>query len=218
MVSSSRCSTGSRSSASPTDDDVIDTIEVIAQVDLEADYPYLVDVGGLPCWPSQPAWDHIVGGDGLRARRSRSRADRQSVESHTDGAATRRRLRSGRARHLDRWTRGRSAPSSGRAESEVPGDARQPHHRRDARGAGVVGEAARRTSAGPRRSARSRRATPSRSTRTATCRTSSRAKRSLRTRSTASATSADRCRTPVDHDARSRGGQAGGDSTTSPPR
>ncbi len=48
------------------DDDVIDTIEVIAQVDIAADYPFLVDVGGLPCWPSQPAWDHIVGGDGLR--------------------------------------------------------------------------------------------------------------------------------------------------------
>ena len=49
------------------DDDVIDSIEVIAQVDLGPDYPFLVDVGGLPCWPSQPAWDHIVDGDTLRA-------------------------------------------------------------------------------------------------------------------------------------------------------
>jgi uncharacterized protein with NAD-binding domain and iron-sulfur cluster len=50
------------------DDDVIETIEVIQQVDLEPGYPYLVDVGGLPCWPSQPAWDHIVHGDQLRAK------------------------------------------------------------------------------------------------------------------------------------------------------
>ena len=49
------------------DDNVIDSIEVIAQVDPTQDYPFLVDVGGLPCWPSQPAWDHIVDGDRLRA-------------------------------------------------------------------------------------------------------------------------------------------------------
>lgn len=48
-------------------EDAIDTIEVIAQVDIEENYPFLIDVGGLPCWPSQPAWDHIVGGDRLRA-------------------------------------------------------------------------------------------------------------------------------------------------------
>ncbi len=50
------------------DDDVIDSIEVIPQVDLEPDYPYLIDVGGLPCWPSQPAWDHIVDGSKLQAQ------------------------------------------------------------------------------------------------------------------------------------------------------
>ena len=49
------------------DDNAIDTIEVIPQVDLEPDYPFLTPVGGLPCWPSQPAWDHIVDGDKLRA-------------------------------------------------------------------------------------------------------------------------------------------------------
>ncbi|HEX3090268.1 MAG TPA: FAD-dependent oxidoreductase, partial [Ilumatobacteraceae bacterium] len=43
-----------------------DTIEVIAQVDIDADYQFLVDVNGLPCWPSQPDWGHIAGGDGLR--------------------------------------------------------------------------------------------------------------------------------------------------------
>ena len=48
------------------DDDLIDTIEVIQQVDVAADYRYLIDVGGLPCWPSEPAWDHIVDGDRLR--------------------------------------------------------------------------------------------------------------------------------------------------------
>ncbi len=48
------------------DDNVIDTIEVIAQVDIDADYQFLVDVNGLPCWPSQPDWGHIAGGDGLR--------------------------------------------------------------------------------------------------------------------------------------------------------
>ena len=48
------------------DDDVIETIEIIQQVDPNADYPYLIDVGGLPCWPSEPAWDHIADGDRLR--------------------------------------------------------------------------------------------------------------------------------------------------------
>jgi uncharacterized protein with NAD-binding domain and iron-sulfur cluster len=49
------------------DDNVVDTIDVIAQVDIGADYQFLVDVGGLPCWPSEPDWDHIVDGDRLRA-------------------------------------------------------------------------------------------------------------------------------------------------------
>ncbi|HZX53143.1 MAG TPA: acetoacetate decarboxylase family protein, partial [Ilumatobacteraceae bacterium] len=48
------------------DDDAIETIEVISQVDPTADYPYLVDVAGLPCWPSEPSWDHITDGHKLR--------------------------------------------------------------------------------------------------------------------------------------------------------
>jgi uncharacterized protein with NAD-binding domain and iron-sulfur cluster len=49
-----------------TDDDSIDAIEVISQVDPSADYPFLVNVNGLPCWPSEPSWDHITDGQKLR--------------------------------------------------------------------------------------------------------------------------------------------------------
>ena len=47
------------------DDDSIETIEIITQVDPTKDYPYLIDVVGLPCWPSEPSWDHITDGQKL---------------------------------------------------------------------------------------------------------------------------------------------------------
>jgi hypothetical protein len=48
------------------DDDVVDTVTVVQQVDVTDGYEYLVDVKGLPCWPSAPDWAHIVDGDKLR--------------------------------------------------------------------------------------------------------------------------------------------------------
>jgi uncharacterized protein with NAD-binding domain and iron-sulfur cluster len=47
---------------------LVDTIEVVPQVDLVLDqYEPLVDVGGLPCWPSEPRWEELEGGVELRA-------------------------------------------------------------------------------------------------------------------------------------------------------
>ena len=49
------------------DRDLVDTIEVIPQVRLKgAEYYPLVEVKGLGCWPSEPHWDQIVGGQKLR--------------------------------------------------------------------------------------------------------------------------------------------------------
>ena len=45
----------------------IDEIEVVPQVGNATDgYEPLIDVGGLPCWPSEPLWDRLEGGDELR--------------------------------------------------------------------------------------------------------------------------------------------------------
>jgi uncharacterized protein with NAD-binding domain and iron-sulfur cluster len=45
----------------------IDEIEVVPQVGNAADrYEPLIDVGGLPCWPSEPLWDRLESGDELR--------------------------------------------------------------------------------------------------------------------------------------------------------
>jgi uncharacterized protein with NAD-binding domain and iron-sulfur cluster len=45
----------------------VDSIEVVPQVALAAgDYEPLVGVGGLPCWPSEPLWDQLEGGEELR--------------------------------------------------------------------------------------------------------------------------------------------------------
>ena len=47
----------------------IDTIDVVPQVDIVADeYSPLIDVKGLPCWPSEPDWSQLRDGDELRAR------------------------------------------------------------------------------------------------------------------------------------------------------
>ena len=46
---------------------VISAIEIALQVDLKVpEYSPLVDVNGLPCWPSTPITDQIVNGDALK--------------------------------------------------------------------------------------------------------------------------------------------------------
>ncbi len=42
-------------------------IVVARQVDLLGDYDPLVTVKGLPCWPSEPRWELIKGGDAMKA-------------------------------------------------------------------------------------------------------------------------------------------------------
>jgi uncharacterized protein with NAD-binding domain and iron-sulfur cluster len=48
--------------------DRLETIVIQPQVRLKDDKPYepLVEVCGLPCWPSEPLWEQIVDGDALR--------------------------------------------------------------------------------------------------------------------------------------------------------
>jgi uncharacterized protein with NAD-binding domain and iron-sulfur cluster len=46
----------------------VDLIEVVPQVgQAAAGYEPLIDVGGLPCWPSEPLWDRLEGGEELRS-------------------------------------------------------------------------------------------------------------------------------------------------------
>jgi uncharacterized protein with NAD-binding domain and iron-sulfur cluster len=48
--------------------EAIETIDVVPQVELTAsEYEPLVDVKGLPCWPSEPLWEQLVDGERLRA-------------------------------------------------------------------------------------------------------------------------------------------------------
>jgi uncharacterized protein with NAD-binding domain and iron-sulfur cluster len=46
----------------------VDGIRMVQQAELPsgATYEPLVDVAGLPCWPSEPLWDQLVDGPGLR--------------------------------------------------------------------------------------------------------------------------------------------------------
>jgi uncharacterized protein with NAD-binding domain and iron-sulfur cluster len=45
----------------------VDAIEVVPQLgNAAAGYEPLVDVGGLPCWPNEPIWDRLEGGEDLR--------------------------------------------------------------------------------------------------------------------------------------------------------
>lgn len=48
------------------DHDVIASIDLYEQTTADADYPYLVDVNGLPSWPSEPDWSKLTDGDRLR--------------------------------------------------------------------------------------------------------------------------------------------------------
>lgn len=48
------------------DADRIETIEVYTQTSPDADYPYLIDVGGVPSWPSEPDWSKLADGEALR--------------------------------------------------------------------------------------------------------------------------------------------------------
>ncbi len=57
-------------------------IHLERQVDLVHDeYQPLVDVQGLPCWPSEPLYDQIVRGDLLKAGAEGHRYDLESLES-----------------------------------------------------------------------------------------------------------------------------------------
>jgi uncharacterized protein with NAD-binding domain and iron-sulfur cluster len=50
-----------------SDGRLVDRIEVVPQVELEGDeYEPLIDVGGLPCWPSEPLWDQFTDGEAHR--------------------------------------------------------------------------------------------------------------------------------------------------------
>ena len=46
--------------------DVVSAIDLFQQTTPAADYPYLVDVAGLPSWPNQPDWSALERGDELR--------------------------------------------------------------------------------------------------------------------------------------------------------
>ncbi len=47
----------------------VDEIEFVQQVEVAGEeYAPLVDVEGLPCWPSEPIWDQLPDGDRLRER------------------------------------------------------------------------------------------------------------------------------------------------------
>lgn len=50
------------------DHPVIDAIRIAVQAETVGGAPYrpLVDIGGLPCWPSEPLYDQLVQGDELR--------------------------------------------------------------------------------------------------------------------------------------------------------
>lgn len=45
----------------------IAAVEMVEQAATLGDYNPLVDVVGLPCWPSQPDWSQLVDGEGLKA-------------------------------------------------------------------------------------------------------------------------------------------------------
>ncbi len=48
--------------------ELIETIDLARQTEIIGDqYAPLIDVGGLPCWPSEPLWDQLRDGERLRA-------------------------------------------------------------------------------------------------------------------------------------------------------
>lgn len=48
----------------------VEEVEVIPQVEVSGGvYEPLVEIRGLPCWPSEPRWEQLIDGDGLRAAR-----------------------------------------------------------------------------------------------------------------------------------------------------
>lgn len=49
------------------DSDVVSAIDLYEQTTPADDYDYLIDVAGLPSWPSDPDWSKIAGGEQLRA-------------------------------------------------------------------------------------------------------------------------------------------------------
>ena len=47
--------------------DVVSAIDVFEQATPAADYQYLIDVEGLPSWPSGPDWSKLTDGAALQA-------------------------------------------------------------------------------------------------------------------------------------------------------
>ena len=50
---------------------------------LEGDYRPLIDIDGLPCWPSEPDYSQLVGGNDLKAFRFESHWEQRSAEIRT---------------------------------------------------------------------------------------------------------------------------------------
>ena len=84
------------------------SFDVQAEIEGGGEYRPLVDVRGLPCWPSEPDWQQLVGGARHEARRA------GSFESHWD-------RRQGAARKTLRGRRATSISScSASASARVP--------------------------------------------------------------------------------------------------
>ncbi len=72
-------------SVRPTPDGAgVDSVELIHQVQTLGDYEPLYDVGGLPCWPSEPDWKQIENGEATRARLLEQRLTLESAWCHEE--------------------------------------------------------------------------------------------------------------------------------------
>ena len=102
------------------DADVIAEVDLVAQAGLageRTEYEPLVDVLGLPCWPSAPDWTQLADGDDLRDRRCRLRVRAESARSPGADAGAGRGLRRRRARNLGRRSATASLTNSGNARA-----------------------------------------------------------------------------------------------------
>ncbi len=58
------------------------TFSVQARTRTGGEYEPLVDIKGLPCWPAEPLWEQLKGGEELRSRRFEDISDRSDEELH----------------------------------------------------------------------------------------------------------------------------------------
>jgi len=63
----------------------VEALEFDVQAEVEGEYRPLVDVNGVPCWPSEPDFSQLVGGETLKAegRRFESHWDRRRARAKT---------------------------------------------------------------------------------------------------------------------------------------